>query len=102
MKILRQFLTPYRAAGFLGDCDETFDTKRKFCMCNCYVRSAKPGILEKIGKIARVEGIGVSICCRPQTPHHDLMQKHTATSNLAAEVAASVRALEQKIASLKT
>ena len=34
--------------------------------------------------------------------HNDLMHKHTATSNLASEVAAAVKALEQKVVSLKT
>ena len=34
--------------------------------------------------------------------HNDLMHKHAATSSLASEVAAAVRALEQKIATLKS
>ena len=33
--------------------------------------------------------------------HHDLMTKHSATSNLASEVAGEVRVLEEKIAKLR-
>jgi hypothetical protein len=59
--ILSFFIKPCRTPGFFGDRDEAFDSEGKLGLRDYYMRSAKPGFLEKTSKVACVEG---PVCLR--------------------------------------